>query len=40
MVPVTWTKVDDKDMAEDLEKMLEMLEGHDDVQEVFHNWDS
>jgi YebC/PmpR family DNA-binding regulatory protein len=40
MVPVTWTKVDDKDRIEDLEKMLEMLEDHDDVQEVFHNWDS
>jgi YebC/PmpR family DNA-binding regulatory protein len=40
MVPVTWTKVEDKDSVENLEKMLEHLEEHDDVQEVFHNWES
>jgi YebC/PmpR family DNA-binding regulatory protein len=40
MVPVTWTQVSDPETVEKLEKMIEMLEEHDDVQEVFHNWDS
>jgi len=40
MVPITWTKVEDPDTVEKLEKLIEMLEEHDDVQAVFHNWDS
>ena len=40
MVPITWTRLEDKDTVERLEKMLEMLDEHDDVLEVFHNWES
>lgn len=39
-VPVTYTELTDPDMAEKMEKLIERLEEHDDVQEVFHNWDS
>lgn len=39
MVPVTLTAIGDPDMAEKMNKLLENLEGNDDVQEVFHNWD-
>ena len=40
MVPLTWAKVEDKDTTERLEKMLDILEEHDDVQQVFHNWEN
>ncbi len=40
MVPVTWAQVEDPDTVEKLERMVEMLEELDDVQEVFTNWDS
>ena len=38
-VPVTWTQLNDPDLAEKMEKLIDRLEEHDDVQEVFHNWD-
>lgn len=38
-VPVTWTELADPDMVDKMEKLIERLEEHDDVQEVFHNWD-
>lgn len=38
-VPVTWTELGDPDMAEKMEKLIERMEEHDDVQEVYHNWD-
>jgi YebC/PmpR family DNA-binding regulatory protein len=37
-VPVTWTDLTDLESAEKMEKLVERLEEHDDVQEVFHNW--
>ncbi len=39
-VPLTWTELTDPDMVEKMEKLLEYLEDHDDVQEVFQNWAS
>lgn len=39
-VPLTWTQVEDKEATENLEKMLEKMEENDDIQEVYHNWDS
>lgn len=39
-VPVTYTDLTDPDMIEKMEKLIERLEEHDDVQEVFHNWNS
>lgn len=39
-VPITWTKVEDPEITEQLEKMLEKMDENDDIQEVFHNWDN
>jgi len=38
-VPVTWTDLSDPDALDQMEKLIDRLEEHDDVQEVFHNWD-
>jgi len=38
-VPVTWTALTDPDMTAKMEKLIEKLEEHDDVQEVYHNWE-
>lgn len=38
-VPVTWTALTDPDMTLKMEKLIEKLEEHDDVQEVYHNWE-
>lgn len=37
-VPVTWAELSDPDLVEKMEKLIDKLEEHDDVQEVFHNW--
>ncbi|MBP7401140.1 MAG: YebC/PmpR family DNA-binding transcriptional regulator [Clostridia bacterium] len=39
-VPVTWVEVADPDAAVKLERMIDALESHDDVQDVYHNWDN
>ncbi len=39
-VPVTWTAIEDADLAEKMEKLIDKMEELDDVQEVFHNWDT
>ncbi len=38
-VPLNWAKAADPDQAARLEKMIDLLEEHDDVQEVYHNWE-
>ena len=38
-VPDVYTAIDDPDQAAKMEKLLEMLEDNDDVQNVWHNWD-
>jgi YebC/PmpR family DNA-binding regulatory protein len=38
-VPLTWTQLSDPDMVVKMEKLIERLEEHDDVQEVYHNWE-
>ncbi|MPN29733.1 putative transcriptional regulatory protein YebC [bioreactor metagenome] len=38
-VPTTYTKIDDPDMQLKMQKLIDLLEENDDVQEVFHNWD-
>ena len=40
MVPNTWTTVTDEDTQNKLERMIELLEDHEDVKEVFHNFDT
>lgn len=39
-VPVTMAQVDSQETIESLEKMLDMFDDNDDVQEVFNNWDN
>ena len=39
MVPQNYIKLDNPDDVKNMEKMLEMLEESDDVQNVWHNWE-
>ena len=39
MIPSTYTKIDDTEAAEKMQKLLDMLDDNDDVQNVYHNWD-
>lgn len=40
MVPDTYTAIADPEVAEKMQKMLDLLEDSDDVQNVWHNWDA
>ena len=40
MVPSTYTSIDDPDISVKMGRLLEMLEDNDDVQNVWHNWES
>lgn len=39
MIPSTTTRLDDPEAVEDMEKLIERLEDHDDVQNIWHNWE-
>lgn len=39
MVPSTYTKIEDPEVQVKMQKLLDMLEDNDDVQNVWHNWD-
>ncbi len=39
MVPNTYTKLEDEDSKEKMQKMLDMFEDNDDIQNVWHNWE-
>lgn len=39
MVPSTYTKLDDEDAKTKMQKMLDMFEDNDDIQNVWHNWE-
>lgn len=39
-IPQTMSAIDDKDASAKMERLIEMLEDNDDVQAVWHNWDS
>jgi len=39
MVPQNYIKLTSEDDIKNMQKMLEMFEDNDDVQEVWHNWD-
>jgi len=39
-VPITWTRIDDPDVCDKMEKMLEKMEENEDIQEVYNNWDN
>lgn len=38
MIPTTWTKLTEDDEKK-MQKMLDMFDDNDDIQEVYHNWD-
>jgi transcriptional/translational regulatory protein YebC/TACO1 len=38
MLPTTYTELTDPETIEKMEKLLERLEDHDDVQNIWHNW--
>ncbi|MDD4493368.1 MAG: YebC/PmpR family DNA-binding transcriptional regulator [Eubacteriales bacterium] len=40
MVPVSYVQIKDEKNAELMDKLIEALEDHDDVQNVYHNWES
>ena len=39
MVPDVLSAIDDPDAIKSMDKLLDMLEDNDDVQDVWHNWD-
>ena len=39
MVPQNYVKLENEDDIRNMEKMIELLEEDDDVQNVYHNWD-
>lgn len=39
-VAITNAEVSDPDIISSLEKMLDMMEENEDIQEVYHNWDN
>ena len=39
MVPQNYIRLTDPEDIKNMEKMIEMFEDNDDVQNVWHNWD-
>ncbi len=39
-IPDTYTTIDDPDTVIKMQKLLDMLEDNDDVQDVWHSWDA
>ena len=39
MIPQTYVELSSEDAVKDLNRILDMLDDDDDVQEVYHNWD-
>jgi YebC/PmpR family DNA-binding regulatory protein len=39
MVPNTYTKLESEDAKVNMQKMLDMFEDNDDIQNVWHNWE-
>lgn len=39
MVPSTYTKLEDEETATKMQKMLDMFEDNEDIQNVWHNWE-
>lgn len=39
MVPDVYSAIDDPELVSKMEKLLDVLEDNDDVQNVWHNWD-
>lgn len=39
MIPTVWTTISDEETREKLDKMIELFEEHEDVREVYHNYE-
>lgn len=39
MVPSTYTKLEDEESTTKMQKMLDMFDDNDDIQNVWHNWE-
>ncbi len=39
MIPSTYTTIKDEETSAKMQKLLDMLEDNDDVQDVWHNWE-
>jgi YebC/PmpR family DNA-binding regulatory protein len=39
MIPQTWVELTDEQHIKDMNKILDLLDEDDDVQEVYHNWE-
>lgn len=39
MIPSSYTKLSDEESISKMQKLLDLLEDNDDVQNVFHNWE-
>jgi len=39
-LPASFVSVTDIDLRAKMEKLIEMMEDHDDVQEIYHNWEN
>lgn len=39
MIPQTWVELKDDQDSKNMQRILDLLEEDDDVQEVYHNWD-
>ena len=39
MIPQTWVELTDEEDIKKLNKTLDLLDGDDYVQAVYHNWD-
>ncbi|NLK27572.1 MAG: YebC/PmpR family DNA-binding transcriptional regulator [Clostridiales bacterium] len=39
MIPQTWVELTDEQDLKNMQKILDLLDEDDDVQEVYHNWD-
>ena len=39
MIPQTYVQLSDEQDIKNMQKILDLLEEDDDVQEVYHNWD-
>ena len=40
MVPDTYTAISDEEASFKMQRLLDMLEENDDVQNVWHNWEN
>ncbi|MBR1779162.1 MAG: YebC/PmpR family DNA-binding transcriptional regulator [Clostridia bacterium] len=40
MVPSSYTQLTDEESKSKMQKLLDLLENNDDVQDVFHNWEN